>query len=50
MTVGAGVLDPILSIIGASDDIGLFGVVYDEIGAGFFVVEYVGRDGVGPLI
>lgn len=52
ITVGAGVLEPILLIIGASDVCGLFGVVYEERIDGFFVVEYVGyagRAGVGPL-
>lgn len=49
ITVGAGVLEPILSMIGASDDCGRFGVVYDETGVGFLVVDKFGREGVGPL-
>ena len=36
-------------MIGASDECGRIGVVYDEMATGFFVVEKVGRDGVGPL-
>lgn len=49
MTVGAGVLEPILLITGTSDDCGLFDVVYDESATGFFVDENDGRAGVGPL-
>lgn len=48
ITVGAGVLDPILLITGTLDDC-LIGVVYEEIIDGFLVPEYVGRAGVGPL-